>query len=217
LVPACGTANATRHTLRIAYQGVPVTPANAGNSLLPASGNTGDGLDCLQQAPAAPGSADAGTADGDTLVINQFSLRDTDGVSQLACQGSGAAQTQDIAAGVEEFILRYQVAAPGLAANEEAAGGSQSQYISATEVTASPQGWAGVTAVEICIISATDQVTRGAAASGTVALQPTRPTCQRSAVGGYQPNIARVAGDTRLWKRFTSVVSLRNAVFATPL
>lgn len=217
LVPACGTANATRHTLRIAYQGVPVTPANAGNSLLPASGNTGDGLDCLQQAPAAPGSADAGTADGDTLVINQFSLRDTDGVSQLACQGSGAAQTQDIAAGVEEFILRYQVAAPGLAANEEAAGGAQSQYISATEVTASPQGWAGVTAVEICIISATDQVTRGAAASGTVALQPTRPTCQRSAVGGYQPNIARVAGDTRLWKRFTSVVSLRNAVFATPL
>jgi len=224
LVPACGTANATRHTLRIAYQGVPVTPANAGNSLLPASGNTGDGLDCLQQAPAAPGSADAGTPDGDTLVINQYSLRiRDDGVSQLACQGSGVVvppvddEYGDIASGVEEFILRYQVAAPGLAANEEAAGGAQSQYISATEVTASPQGWAGVTAVEICIISATDQVTRGAAASGTVALQPTRPTCQRSAVGGYQPNIARAAGDTRLWKRFTSVVSLRNAVFATPL
>lgn len=217
LVPSCGTANATRHTLRIAYQGVPVTAANPANSLVPANANTGDGLDCLQQAPAVPGSADAGTPDGDTLVINQYSLRNTGGVSQLACQGSGAAQTQDIAAGVEEFILRYQVAAPGVAADEAAAGGTQSQYISATQVSAGAQGWAGVTAVEICIISATDQVNRGAAASGTVELQPTRPTCQRNAAGGYQPNIARAAGDTRLWKRFTSVVSLRNAVFATPL
>ncbi|MBE0589066.1 MAG: PilW family protein, partial [Hydrogenophaga sp.] len=200
LAPSCGTASATSHSLRIAYQGVPVTPANAGSSLVPANGNTGDGLDCLQQAPATPGSADAGTTDGDTLVINQFSLRTTGGVSQLACRGSGAAAIQDVAAGVEEFILRYQVAAAGVAASEEAAGGAQSQYISATEVSASAQGWAGVTAVEICFISATDQVTRGAAASGTVVLQPTRPTCQRNAVGGFQDNIARVAGDTRLWK-----------------
>lgn len=217
LVPSCGTANATRHSLRIAYQGVPATPTNIGNSLVPADGNTGDGLDCLQQAPAAPGSADAGSPAGDTLVVNQYSLRNVGGVSQLACRGSGGTTIQDLAAGVEEFILRYQVASPGIAANQEAAGGAQSQYISATEVTASAQGWAGVTAVEICIVSATDQVTRGAAASGTVELQPTRPTCQRNAAGGFQDNIARAAGDTRLWKRFTSVVSLRNAVFATPL
>lgn len=220
LVPACGAANATRHSLRIAFQGVSLTtPANAYSSLVPANGNTGDGLDCLQQAPEIPGSVGAGTPDGDTLVINQFSLRTTAGVSQLACRGSGAAAIQDIAPGVEEFILRYQVAAPGVAANAVAAGGVQSQYISATEVSASAAlglGWAGVTAVEICIVSATDQ-TRGAAATGTVALQPTRPTCQRNAAGEFQDNIARAAGDTRLWKRFTSVVSLRNAVYATPL
>ncbi|MGS5087727.1 PilW family protein [Hydrogenophaga sp. A37] len=217
LVQSCGAANATQHTLRVAYQGVPITAANATNSLLPADTNTGDGLDCLQQAPATPGSADAGTTDGDSLVINQFSVRVTGGVSQLGCRGSGGAAIQDIASGVEEFILRYQMAAPGLAANEAAAGGAQSQYINAALVSASTQGWAGVTAVEICIVSATDQVNRGPAAQGTTVLQPTRPTCQRDGVGAFLPNIDRVAGDTRLWKRFTSVVSLRNAVFATPL
>ena len=217
LVPSCGAGSATRQSLRVAYQGVPITAANVTNSLLPANNNTGDGLDCLQQAPAAPGSADAGSPAGDSLVINQFSLRMTGGVSQLACRGSGNAAIQDIAAGVEEFILRYQMAAPGLAANETAAGGAQSRYINATQVTASAQGWAGVTAVEICIVSATDQVNRGPAAQGTTVLQPTRPTCQRDAAGGFLANVARDAGDTRLWKRFTSVVSLRNAVFATPL
>lgn len=206
LVQSCGAADASHQSLRIAYQGVPFTAANPANSLVPVNVDTGDGLDCLQQNPVAG-----------ALVINQYSLRDTNGVSQLACRGSGNAAIQDIAPGVEEFVLRYQMAAPGNAANATAAGGSQSQYISATEVSASAQGWAAVTAVEVCIISATDQVNNGPSAQGTVDLQPTRPTCQRNAIGGYQDNIARVAGDRRLWKRFTSVVSLRNAVFATPL
>lgn len=217
LVPACGAANPTRHTLRVAYQGVPVTPTNPTNSLAPANANTGDGLDCLQQAPAVPGSAAAGTPDGDSLVINQFFLRMTGGVSQFACQGSGGVATQDIAPGVQEFVLRYQMAAPGVAANANAAGGIQSRYFSATDVTASAQGWAGVTAVEVCIVSATDQVNSGPATEGTVVLQPTRPTCQRDASGAYLANIARVAGDTRLWKRFTGVVAVRNSVFATPI
>jgi type IV pilus assembly protein PilW len=217
LVPSCGAVNPTRHTLRVAYQGVPVTAANATNSLIPVDLNTGNGLDCLQQAPAVPGSADAGTPDGDSLVINQFSLRLTGGVSRFACRGSGGAAIQDIAAGVEEFVLRYQMGAPGLAASASAAGGVQSQYLSATNVSASAQGWAGVTAVEVCIVSATDQVNRGQAADGTVALQPTRPTCQRDAAGVYLPDIARAAGDRRLWKRFTSVTALRNSVFATPI
>lgn len=217
LVQSCGTPSATRHTLRIAYQSVPVTATNPTNSLLAANTDTGDGLDCLQQAPAAPGSADAGSADGDSLVINQYSLRMTNGVSQFACRGSGGAAIQNIAPGVEEFVLRYQMAAPGVAANAAAAGGSQSQYVSASTVSASAQSWAGVTAVEICIISATDQVNRGPAAQGTTTLQTTRPTCQRNASGTFMPNIARATGDTRLWKRFTNVVALRNAVFATPL
>lgn len=206
LAQTCGAANATRHTLRIAYQAAPISAANPTTSLVAGSATVADGLDCLQQDPVA----------GSPMVINQFSLRMTNGVMQLACRGSGGAAIQDIAPGVEEFVLRYQMAAPGLAANRQAAGGGQAQYINATQVTASAQGWAGVTAVEVCMISATDQ-TRGPAAPGTVQLQTTRPTCARDANGVYLPNIARVAGDTRLWKRFTSVVSLRNAVFATPL
>jgi len=206
-VQTCGAANATRHTLQIAYQAVPNTPANALNSLVPVNAATGDGLDCLQQAPAAG-----------TMVINRFSLPlpAAGAVSQLRCAGSGFNQTQDIAPGVEEFILRYQMSAPGLAVNRLAAGGGQSQYLSATQVTASAQAWAGVTAVEICIVSATP-VTSGAAAQGTVNLQTSRPTCQRAANGTFLPNIARAAGDARLWKRFTSVVSVRNAIYATPL
>lgn len=209
LVQSCGAASATRHTLQIAYQGVANAAANANRSLNAANTNTGEGLDCLQQAP--PGAS--------VFVVNRFSAPApavVGGVSQFRCAGSGTNQTQDIAAGVEEFILRYQMAAPGSAAARQAAGGAQQRYINATQVSASPQGWAGVTAVEICIVSATDPA-RGPAALGTVALQPVRPTCQRDAQGNFLPDIARVAGDVRLWKRFTSVVSVRNAVFATPL
>ena len=206
LVPACDTPNPTRHSLRIAYQGVPITTGVTTSSLSAANVNTGDGLDCLQQVTAAG-----------SVVINDFFLNTVGGVSQFACRGSGAAQQQSIAAGVEEFVLRYQMSAEGDIDNPTAAGGVQTNYMSATEVSASPQGWAGVTAVEVCIVSATNDVSNGAATQGTQQLQTTRPTCTRSANGAFDANIARAAGDTRLWKRYTSVVSLRNAVFSTPL
>ncbi|WP_082585915.1 PilW family protein [Hydrogenophaga sp. Root209] len=207
-VQACGAASATRHTLQVAYQGIPITTTNLPNSLLPADTTTGEGLDCLQRIPPA----------GEVMVINRFSAPApaAGAVSQLNCEGSGAAGAQSIAAGVEEFVLRYQMAAPGNAANPSAAGGAQQRYLSATEVSASAMGWAGVTAVEICVVSATPG-TSGPAAPGTAALQPTRPTCTRDDDGVFDANIARAAGDTRLWKRYTSVVSVRNAVFATPL
>ena len=208
---ACGAANPTRHTLQIAYQGVPLNPANPMNSLLPDNPDTGDGRDCLQQAVPAGASP---------FIINRFSLFPLapapGSASELRCQGSGALAAQPMAAGVEEFVLRYQMAAPGGAANPGAAGGGQAAYINATLVTASAQGWSGVTAVEVCMVSATP-LARGAAAPGTAELQPERPTCLRGANGQFLPDVARVAGDLRLWKRFTTVVSLRNAVMATPL
>ncbi|MBW0170269.1 MAG: PilW family protein [Hydrogenophaga sp.] len=209
--PACGAANATRHTLQIAYQGVPLSAANLPNSLLPANAVTGDGLDCLQRTPPA----------GQVMVINRFSAPApaAGAVSQMNCEGSGAAGAQSIAGGVEEFVLRYQLAAPGDPLNPAAAGSGQQRYVNAAAVSnagTNPQGWAGVTAVEICIVSATP-TTSGPAAPGTNALQTTRPTCTRAADGAFNANIARAAGDTRLWKRYTSVVSLRNTVFATPL
>jgi type IV pilus assembly protein PilW len=216
VVQACGAANATRHTLQVAYQAIPNTAANAANSLIPANPAMGVGVDCLQQSydpVAAPLPAPA-----NTLVINRFLVEvpAAEPIPQLRCAGSWANQTQSMTPGVEEFILRYQMSTPGAAGAAVAAGGGQSQYISATEVSASAQGWPAVTAVEICMVSATDPA-RGAAAQGTTVLQPTRPTCQRTAAGVFAPNIARAAGDNRLWKRFTSVVSLRNAVYATPL
>ncbi|MDO8903743.1 PilW family protein [Hydrogenophaga sp.] len=207
-VQACGAANATRHSLQIAYQAIPNDAANAANSLIAANPAVGVGVDCLQQ------NVPAGT----TFVINRFFVEvpAAEGIPQLRCAGSGNNQAQSMAPGVEEFILRYQMSAPGAPGAAVAAGGGQAQYVSAAAVAASVQGWSAVTAVEICIVSATD-ATRGAAAQGTTVLQPTRPTCQRNAAGGFAPNIARAAGDNRLWKRFTSVVSLRNAVYATPL
>lgn len=207
-VQACGAASATRHTLQMAYQGIPNSAANLPNSLLPADATTGDGLDCLQRTPPV----------GEVMVINRFSAPApaAGAVSQLNCEGSGAAGDQSIAAGVEEFVLRYQMAAPGNVANPAAAGGGQQRYLSATDVSASAMGWAGVTAVEICIVSATP-ITSGPAAPGTAAVQPTRPTCTRDNEGAFDASIARAAGDARLWKRYTSVVSVRNAVFATPL
>lgn len=154
------------------------------------------------------------------LVINRFSLSPlpiaAGASSELRCQGSGGAVPQPLASGVEEFVLRYQMAAPGAVANPVAAGGGQATYISAALVAASAQGWSGVTAVEVCMVSATP-IARGVAAQGTALLQPARPTCQRDGAGAFLPDVARAAGDARLWKRFTTVVSLRNAVFATPL
>ncbi len=207
LIPACGAANATQNSLRIAYQAVPVTPANATNSLVPADPTLGIGLDCLQQNPPA----------GVSLVINEYFIQaNADGVNTLRCRGSGAAPAQELAQGVEEFVLRYQVAAPAAAGVVAAAGSVQERYLSASDVSngaVNPQGWAGVTAVEICLVSAT----AGPAAAGTTVLQPDRPTCARAASGQFDDNEPRAAGDTRLWKRFTTVVSLRNAVYATPL
>ena len=202
-VQGCGTASATRHTLQMAFQGVPLSAANTTTSLLVANVNTGDGLDCLQQSPPA----------NVMTVINRFSVN---GNAELQCAGSGAVAAQTLAEGIEEFVLRYQMPAAGVKANGLAAGGSQQRYMSATEVAASNQGWAGVTAVEICIVSATP-LARGAAAQGTVDLQPTRPTCTRDNDGAFDDNIARAGNDRRLWKRYTSVVSVRNAVFASPL
>ncbi len=205
--PACGAANPTRHSLQVVYQAIP-NSVNPTNSLTPANTATGVGLDCLQQIPPL----------GVSIIINRFEVENAGGglPSRLRCEGTGNLAAQDIALGVEEFVLRYQMSAPGSAANPRAAGGAQQQYLSATQVAASAQGWPGVTAVEICMVSATDPA-RGPAAQGTLALQTTRPTCLRDANGLFQPNVARAAGDTRLWKRFVSVISLRNSVYASPL
>lgn len=205
---ACGAASATRHTLQVAYQAVAITPANQTNSLGAADVNTGVGLDCLQQPPPA----------GAAIVINRFSAPQpaAGAVSQFVCTGSAQVAGADIAAGVEEFVLRYQMSGPGSLANRRSAGGAQSQYVSAADVAASAAGWPGVTAVEVCLVSATPD-TRGAAAQGTLQLQPTRPTCTRDANGQFNADVARGAGDTRLWRRFTTVISVRNAVFVTPV
>lgn len=208
----CGTVNATRNTLQVAYQAVPNASPSAITSLLASNANTGEGRDCNQQ-NLSPANA--------KIVINRYFIQAnaSDGVNELYCSGSGNAVPQPLARGVEEFVLRYQLAQPGVTppvgVSGIAAGGAQSQYVDATLVAASATGWANVTAVEICIVSATS-VTSGSAATGTTALQPTRPTCSRDNAGNFAANIPRVAGDTRLWKRFTSVISARNAVYATP-
>jgi len=217
---SCGTANATKQSLQVAYQSAPNATANAAVnpaanpilSLLPPNAATGEGHDCNQAALLPAGAK---------FVINRYFVRAsaTDGINELYCAGSGIAIEQPLARGVEEFVLRYQIAQPGPVllpgTAPVAAGSAQAQYVSATDVAASTLGWANVTAVEMCLVSAT-AVTSGAAAAGTVDLQPTRPTCARAASGNFAANVARVAGDMRLWKRFTSVVSVRNAIYSTP-
>jgi type IV pilus assembly protein PilW len=221
-VVTCGAANATQHSLQIAYQAV----SNVGGSVAPSvllPGNplmaaTGEGTDCAQQAP--PGAA--GTPAG-SFVINRFFVQTnaSDGVNELYCSGSGNFLRQPIARGVEEFMVRYQLAQPGVAPvpgapAAPAAGGAQGLYVNATGVATvalNPIGWAGVTAVEVCFISATPITNRGA--MGSALLQATRPTCARAADGQFSPDVARVAGDARLWKRYTSVISVRNAVFSS--
>lgn len=213
---ACGALSTITHSLQLAYQASPAGGTNTLVSLLPNNADTGEGFDCLQQ--AAPAAA---TSPRNKFVINRYFVGANNGVNELFCAGSGDATARPIARGVEEFVIRYQLAQPGVAAGTGtsviAAGGSQSQYVDATFVsdfTKNPLGWANVTAVEICIVSAT--AATGAAAAGTVESQPRRPTCTRTAGGAFNTDVARAAGDSRLWKRYTSIVSVRNSVFSTP-
>lgn len=208
----CGTTNSTRHSIQFAYQAI-----SRGGTTFPsttaANAITGEGLDCLQRPVPA----------GTFIVINRFFVQTntSDNVAELYCQGSGATPTGQLAEyplarGVEEFIIRYQLAAPGTAGVVAAAGNGKTQYLTATQVAADAIGWAGVTAIELCIVTATPQ-TKGAAASGTVDLQTSRPTCTRNAQGNFDADIVRTAGDSRLWKRFTLTYSVRNNVFSTPI
>jgi type IV pilus assembly protein PilW len=216
VVLACGTANTTKQTLQVAYQSTPSALTNTMVSLLPSSSTTGDGHDCIQQNPPT-----GAIPPRNKFVVNRFYVADNDGVNELYCAGSGNSIPQPIARGVEEFMLRYQLAQPGVApvlgSTGIAAGSAQAKYVNAStvsDVATNPIGWANVTAVEICIVSAT--AATGSAAAGTAQVQPSRPTCSRNMDGTYAPNVARLTGDTQLWKRFTSVVSVRNAVYSTP-
>lgn len=206
---SCGGANATRHSLQIAYQAVPDGAVNPMRSLLPDDASTGAGRDCLQQ------------ASNGKFVINRFFVRTnvSDGVSELLCAGSGGAVQQPIARGVEEFMVRYMLAsagvapAPGVVA--PAAGNSTAQYMSASGVSLDAVGWPGVAAIEVCFVSASPQ-TSGTAGPEVVRLQPARPTCARDNNGAFAADIARAAGDTRLWHRYTAVLAVRNASFSSP-
>jgi len=210
-VLSCGTASATRHTIQLAFQGVPDggAIANPMRSLLPDNAATGDGRDCLQQATNGK------------FVINRFFVQqnDSDGVNELICSGSGGAVQQPIARGVEEFMLRYLVSSAGVApvagAVAPAAGNATAQYLNAAGVALDPVGWPGVTAVEICFVSASPQ-TSGAAGGSILSIQSSRPTCARDNTGAFSADVARAAGDLRLWRRYTAVVAVRNAAFSSP-
>ena len=212
---ACGAApSATEHSLRVAFQMVPgISPvaANAVNRSLGTPDNTtGDGFDCT--------GGKVNTDDGDNPIItteffiNASAAGGGPAVSQLSCRRAGG-NPQALVPGAEELVFRYQVTPPGVAG--EPAGGSAGRYLTAAQVRTAainPAGWAGVTAVEICLVMATP-VSRGAAALGTAALQPNRPTCNPADADRL---VDRAADDVRLWKRFTTVANLRNAVYATP-
>lgn len=221
VAPACGTANALRNSVQFAFQ---ITRTPSGTSLtssLPDDNpSTGEGRDCLQQRiynPTTPTNL-AGAAG---IVINRFFVQANpgDGVNELYCAGSGNATAQPVARGVEEFVVRYQLAQAGTAAIA-AVGGGKSQFLTATQVAADTVGWPGVSAVEICMVTATAQssvVNNRAAALGTVSLQAKRPTCERDTSGAYKADVSRASGDSRLWERSTFTYSVRNAIFATSI
>lgn len=203
------TVTATSNSLQLAYQAIAATAAGVPlASVSSANATTGEGRDCLQQSLPTGTTTPAGSF----IVINRFYIaaNSSDSVNELYCAGSGNATPQPIARGVEEFVVRYQMA-PGAAAGATAAGNSKTQFLTATQVG---NNWPNVVAIEVCMVTATVP-SRGAAAIGTAELQTTRPTCERqTAVDAFKSNISRTAGDARLWKRSTFTYTVRNAVFA---
>jgi type IV pilus assembly protein PilW len=208
---ACSsTTSSTQNSVQFAFQIAPL--GGSAISSLPnatATASTGEGNDCLQQALPTTTAASA------AIVVNRFYIQanPVDSVNELYCAGSGNTVAKSIARGVEEFVVRYQMA-PASTTIGAASGGTKAQFLTATQVAASTPKWAGVTAVEICMVTATVQ-SRGAAAVGTAKLQPDRQTCEReTSSDAFKVNIGRGGGDTRLWKRSTFTYSVRNAIFA---
>jgi type IV pilus assembly protein PilW len=201
----CNGGNATQQTLQIAYQGVARTGSvrNSRSTQAVANATTGEGLDCLSQAP------DASNPNG--LIINRFFVNN----NTISCLGSGNNIPQPMIDGVQELMFRYQTSPPVIG---QAAGGTQGAYLTATEVAASPQQWAGVTAIEVCMVLGSDIAQTDGAMTGLAQTQTTRPTCTRQADGQFIADVnLAIADRSRLWKRYVNVVSIRNAVFASSI
>lgn len=222
----CGTANALQNSVQFAYQAIRTSTSTSPTSTLPLLNTTvdetaaaGEGRDCLQQRPYNPATP-TNLAGANGIVINRFYIATSpgDGVNELYCAGSGNSVPQPLVRGVEEFVVRYQIAQAG--SGSAAAGAGKTQFLTAALVAANSVGWPGVSAIEICMVTATAQsslVNDRAAATGTTQLQTTRPTCDRNSSGAFKANIARASGDVRLWMRNTFTYSVRNAVFASPI
>jgi type IV pilus assembly protein PilW len=227
--PACVGPNAATltHSIQFVKQGLP-SAANNQLALRPAAINSGEGTDCLQQAPDA-----AASPAGQQFIINRYFLQNSpsDGTSELYCQGSGNANPQPLVRGVQEFTARFQMASIAQTTTTTAgsgvsavtttttvkvsSGASAGQFFSATGVAASTLSWAGVTGVEVCLVVASATNSSGISADAVVS-QPTRPTCARNANGSFAADVARAAGDNRVWRRYTSYSAVRNAIFSTP-
>jgi type IV pilus assembly protein PilW len=219
--PTCGATNSLSHSIQIVYQNA-AAEDKADLTLRKTDNNlSGDGADCLMQGLPDASSSFTATAEGMLFAINRYDLRAdaSDNVRNLNCQGSNNTIAQPIARGVQELTFRYLQAATGvLGTNTNAVSSgavASGSFLSAAQVAASTLGWPGVIGVEVCMAIASTPNANNSSGQ-TNASQPTRPTCARNANGSFAADVARVVGDNRVWRRYTSQIAVRNAIF-TPV
>lgn len=148
-------------------------------------------------------------------------------ISDFAAKTITETRPQPVTLGVEQIVFRYLVTQEdnltqrgkraNLASTES--GRSVFRYLDANAVNAQPLRWASVVGIEVCIVTATEPL-EGAREAGIAASQPTIPSCLRapgagamSANAAWQADLARPAGDARLYRRYIRTINLPNNLY----
>lgn len=162
------------------------------------------------------GCTGANVAAGTKVVENTYSLKN----SALYCKSNNArGDEQSIVANIHSLSFRYLVTDPMDTQDATLFDSPSGLYIANTlthqEVAQTPLQWAGVTAVEVCIVAGSDQLTGNAGAQITT-FQPSIPSCNRDDDGNFVADTARPNGDFRMYRRYVETFNIPNSLYFLP-
>lgn len=161
------------------------------------------------------GCTNAKIEKGMVFVENKYFLES----NSLYCRSNNAnSDKQPLVSNVYDMKFRYLVTEPVVDLKATLADSQAGLYVANTftkeQVEKSSLKWGGVTAVEVCIVAASDPL------SGKVteiaSFQPTIPSCNRQADGSFAAETARLADDAKLYRRYVKTFNIPNSLYFVP-
>lgn len=148
------------------------------------------------------------------IVVNTYSFtKAADNNGTLSCL------EEPLVSGISDLQFRYLVTEgvsdTSATMKDSYAGMYVTNTLKANEVVSSqrPLGWAGVTAVEVCLVVGAEPLS-GNVQGNWMELQPTIPTCEFDADGNFG-NEARRVNDQKLYRAYIKIINIPNAVYFT--